>query len=64
MNVNFTSMTTLPTCLWSNLFERRIHAILYEMAGASESIAKKAMRLAAYKMPVKTRFITRKEKLN
>ena len=38
--------------------------ILYEMAGVSESIAKKAMRLAAYKMPVKTRFITRKEKLN
>ena len=33
--------------------------ILYEMAGVSESTAKKAMRLAAYKMPVKTRFIVR-----
>lgn len=33
--------------------------ILYEMAGVSEATAKKAMRLAAYKMPVKTRFIVR-----
>jgi large subunit ribosomal protein L16 len=33
--------------------------VLYEMAGIPEETARKAMRLAAYKMPVKTRFIKR-----
>ncbi|MFB0565151.1 MAG: 50S ribosomal protein L16 [Candidatus Aminicenantaceae bacterium] len=33
--------------------------ILYELEGVSKSIAKEAMRLAAYKLPVKTRFIER-----
>lgn len=31
--------------------------ILYEMQGISETIARQAMRIAAYKMPVKTKFL-------
>lgn len=31
--------------------------ILYEMSGVSETIARAAMRIAAYKMPIKTKFI-------
>jgi large subunit ribosomal protein L16 len=33
--------------------------IMFEMAGLSEEIAKEAMRLAAHKLPLKTRFVTR-----
>ncbi len=32
--------------------------ILFEMQGVSEEIAREAMRLAAHKLPIKTRFIT------
>ena len=32
--------------------------ILYEMSGISEKIARAAMRIASFKMPVKTQFIT------
>ncbi len=35
--------------------------ILYEMEGVPESVAREAMRLAAHKLPIKTRFITRSE---
>jgi large subunit ribosomal protein L16 len=33
--------------------------ILYEMKGISETIARQALRIAAYKMPVKTKFVAR-----
>jgi large subunit ribosomal protein L16 len=33
--------------------------IMFEVAGVTEEIAKEAIRLAAAKMPIKTRFITR-----
>jgi len=33
--------------------------ILYEMCGVSEAVARSSMRIAAYKMPVKTKFIIR-----
>ncbi len=33
--------------------------ILFEIAGVSEEIAREAMRLASFKMPIKTKFITR-----
>lgn len=33
--------------------------ILYEMRGISETIARSSMRIAAYKMPVKTKFLIR-----
>lgn len=33
--------------------------MLFEMDGVKEDVAKQAMRLAAYKLPVKTRFIVR-----
>jgi large subunit ribosomal protein L16 len=33
--------------------------ILFEMDGVSEDIAKEAMRLAAHKLPVKTKFVVR-----
>jgi large subunit ribosomal protein L16 len=35
--------------------------ILYEMTGVSPEMAKEALRLASYKLPVKTRFIQRSE---
>ena len=40
--------------------------ILYEMRGVSEAVARSSMRIAAYKMPVKTKFIIREgfRKLN
>ena len=33
--------------------------ILYEMEGVPVDVAKEAMRLAAHKLPIKTRFVTR-----
>jgi large subunit ribosomal protein L16 len=35
--------------------------ILFEIAGVSEEIAREAMRLAAFKLPIKTKFIVREE---
>lgn len=31
--------------------------ILYEMSGVSETVARSAMRIASYKMPIKTQFL-------
>jgi len=33
--------------------------ILFEMAGVDEEVAREAMRLAAHKLPIKTKFVTR-----
>ncbi len=33
--------------------------ILFEMAGVDEEIAREAMRLAAHKLPINTKFVTR-----
>ena len=33
--------------------------VLFEMEGVAEEVAREAMRLAAHKLPVKTKFITR-----
>ena len=35
--------------------------ILFEMEGVPETIAHEAMRLGAYKLPIKTRYVTRPE---
>ena len=35
--------------------------IMFELAGVSEEVAREAMRLAAQKLPIKTKFISRKE---
>ena len=35
--------------------------ILFEIAGVSEEVAREAMRLAANKLPIKTKFISRDE---
>lgn len=35
--------------------------VLFEMKGVQEDIAREAMRLAAHKLPVKTKFIKREE---
>lgn len=35
--------------------------ILYEMEGVSEEIAREALRLAAFKLPISTKFVSRKE---
>lgn len=44
-------------------FVAKVHAgtILFEMRGVSEEIAREAMRLAAHKLPVKTKFLVREE---
>ncbi|GAH36446.1 unnamed protein product, partial [marine sediment metagenome] len=33
--------------------------IIYELEGVTESAAREAMRLAAHKLPIRTRFISR-----
>jgi len=35
--------------------------ILYEMEGVKEDVAREAFRLASHKLPIPTRFVTRKE---
>lgn len=35
--------------------------VMFEVAGVPEPVAKEAMRLAAHKLPVKTRFVARHE---
>ncbi len=35
--------------------------IMFEMQGVTEEVAREAMRLAAHKLPVKTKFIAREE---
>ncbi|GAB4463631.1 MAG: 50S ribosomal protein L16 [Armatimonadaceae bacterium] len=35
--------------------------ILFEMAGVSEELAREAMRLASYKLPIATKFVTRRD---
>ncbi|MBE0448382.1 MAG: 50S ribosomal protein L16 [Actinobacteria bacterium] len=35
--------------------------VLFELAGVAEPVAREAMRLAAHKLPIKCRFITREE---
>ncbi len=37
--------------------------ILYELEGVTAAVAAEAMRLAAHKLPVKTRFVTRHDEL-
>jgi len=39
----------------------RAGTILFEMQGVTEEIAREAMRLAAHKLPVKTKFIVKEE---
>lgn len=35
--------------------------IMFEIEGVSEEVAREAMRLAAHKLPIKTKFVVRKE---
>lgn len=35
--------------------------LMFEMSGVTEEVAREAMRLAAQKLPIKTKFVTRKE---
>ncbi|MBC7341464.1 MAG: 50S ribosomal protein L16 [Clostridia bacterium] len=35
--------------------------VLFELAGVSEEVAQEALRLAAHKLPIKTRFVKRQE---
>jgi large subunit ribosomal protein L16 len=37
--------------------------VLYEMSGISKEMAKEALRLAAHKLPIKTRFVERSDVL-
>jgi large subunit ribosomal protein L16 len=37
--------------------------ILYELEGVTPELAEEAMRLAAHKLPIKTRFVTRHDEL-
>lgn len=38
--------------------------ILYEVKGISESLARQALRIAAYKMPIKTKFIIKSPEIS
>ncbi len=44
---------------WVAVVKRGV--VLFEMGGMPEPVAKEAMRLAAYKLPITTRFITRQQ---
>jgi large subunit ribosomal protein L16 len=46
-----------------DFFVAKVHSgtVLFEMQGVAEDQAREAMRLAAHKLPVKTRFITKEE---
>ncbi|MFU0824299.1 50S ribosomal protein L16 [Clostridium sp.] len=35
--------------------------VLFELSGVSEDVAREAMRLASHKLPMKTKFVTRKD---
>ena len=35
--------------------------VLFELAGVGEEVAREAMRLASHKLPVKTKFVTRRD---
>jgi len=37
--------------------------VLFELGGVDKELAKKAMRLAAHKLPIKTRFLSREEQV-
>jgi large subunit ribosomal protein L16 len=37
--------------------------VLYEMTGVSKEMAKEALRLAAHKLPIRTRFLERSDVL-
>lgn len=38
--------------------------VMFEISGVTEEIAREAMRLAAQKLPIKTKFISREEEYN
>ena len=38
--------------------------VMFEMDGVSEDVAKEAMRLAAHKLPIKCKFVTREQQEN
>ena len=44
-------------------FVAKVHSgtIMFEMQGVPEEVAREAMRLAAHKLPVKTKFLVREE---
>ena len=44
---------------WVAVVKRGV--ILFEVGGMPETVAKEAMRLAAYKLPIQTRFVSRTE---
>ncbi|MDI3280424.1 MAG: ribosomal protein L16, partial [Bacillota bacterium] len=35
--------------------------VMFEIGGVSEEVAREAMRLASFKLPIKTRFVKRAE---
>lgn len=35
--------------------------VMFELAGVGEEVAREAMRLASHKLPIKTRFVTRRD---
>ncbi len=37
--------------------------VLYELEGVDHAVAEEAMKMAAYKLPIKTRFVTRHDEL-
>ncbi|MEG0766892.1 MAG: ribosomal protein L16, partial [Clostridia bacterium] len=37
--------------------------VLFEIAGVEESVAREAMRLAAHKLPIKSKFVKREDNI-
>src|SRR6267378_1501276 len=45
--------------IWIRMFPVKPGRILYEIEGVDETTAREAMRLAAQKLPIKTKFVSR-----
>lgn len=50
-----------PVEFWVSVVRRG--RMMFEVAGVREELAREAMRLAAHKLPVKTRFVNREQEL-
>ena len=42
---------------WVLILNNNFSKIIYEIQGVSETIAKQALKTAAYKMPIQTKFL-------
>ena len=47
--------------VWIKIFPDKPGRVMFEIGGVSEELAREAMRLAANKLPIKCKFVTKQE---